>query len=157
MVLPGGLNMDPALLTSFRFSVAFLSWGGGNGTVDTRFQSVSGLGSQVTTTAVREGGQNLFSHRLPEKVDYQNLTLARGRVIRSTLNQRFDEALSQFSFRTTDVLISLLGEDSAPVVAWMFYRAYPVKWQAADLNAKDPAILIDTMELAYTRMQPLHI
>lgn len=146
---------DDALLLSFRFSVSFLAWGGRNHTVDTRFQSVAGLGGQVTTSPVREGGQNLFTHRLPEKVEYQNLTLTRGRVLRSTLSQRFDEALSRFSFNTTDVLVSLLGEDRAPIAAWMFYRAYPVKWSTADLSATSPAILIDTMELTYTRMQPL--
>ena len=35
-------------------------------------------------------------------------------------------------------------------------KAYPVKWATSDLNA-EPALVIDTMELAYTRMQILRI
>lgn len=152
---------DDTLLLSFRFAVSFLSWGGrGAGqvaAVDTRFQRVSGLGADVTTAQVVEGGQNLFTHRLPERIDYKNLVLERGRVVRSALNDRFDDALARFEFRPTDVLVTLLGDDRGTVAAWMFYRAYPVRWSTADLSAKEPEVLIDTMELAYTRMQPLRI
>lgn len=149
--------MDGALLLNFRFAVSFLSWGGRGAGVDTRFQRVSGLGADVATTQVVEGGQNLFTHRLPERVDYKNLVLERGRVVRSALNERFDDALSRFHFRPTDVLVSLLGDDRGTLSAWMFYRAYPVRWSTADLSAKEPDVLIDTMELAYTRMQPLQL
>jgi len=148
---------DEPLLLNFRFSVSFLSWGGQGAAVDTRFQRVSGLGATVTTSAHAEGGQNLFTQSLPDKVGYTNLVLERGRVTRSTLNSRFDDALARFQFKTTDVLVTLLGDFRMPLASWMFYRAYPVKWATSDLSAKDPAILIDTMELAYTRMQPFRV
>ena len=46
--------MDDPLLVNFRFSVSFLSWGGQDGTVDTRFQHVSGLGGNMTLCQVKE-------------------------------------------------------------------------------------------------------
>jgi phage tail-like protein len=147
--------IDQPLLLNFRFAVSFLGWGVEGAMVDTRFQSVSGLGASVTTSTVAEGGQNLYTQSLPDKVGYSHLTLTRGRVIKSTLNSRFDAALARFEFKTTDVLVTLLGEHGIPLAAWMFYRAYPVKWSTADLSVATPAILIDTMELAYTRMQPI--
>jgi hypothetical protein len=35
-------------------------------------------------------------------------------------------------------------------------KAYPVKWSTSDLTA-EPALVIDTLELAYTRMQILRV
>lgn len=148
--------LDPLLL-NFRFSVSFLAWGGQNSAVDARFQRVSGLGGSVSTSPINEGGQNLYTQNLPDKVSYGNLVLERGRVIRSTLNSRFDDALARFEFKPTDVLVTLLGEAPVPVAAWMFYRAYPTKWSTSDLSASQPAILIDTMELSYTRMQSIQV
>lgn len=149
--------MDDHLLLNFRFSVSFLAWGGRNNTVDTRFQSVSGIGAEATTVEIAEGGQNLYTQRLPERISHRTLVLQRGRVIRSTLNRKFEEALSRFEFGTSDVLVTLLGEDRSALAAWMFHRAYPTRWSTADLSARSPDVLIDTMELTYTRMQSLRI
>jgi phage tail-like protein len=149
--------MIEPLLLNFRFAVSFLGWGGGTASVDTRFQSVSGIGATVTTSTVAQGGQNLYTQSLPDKVGYSNLTLTRGRVIKSTLNGRFEDALARFEFKTTDVLVMLLGDLGLPLCAWKFYRAWPVKWTTSDLSATTPAILIDTMELAYTRMEPIRL
>jgi phage tail-like protein len=149
--------IDEPLLLNFRFAVSFLAWGGQSAVIDTRFQRVSGLGASVTTSTIAEGGQNLFTQSLPDKVGYTNLVLERGRILKSTVNSRFDDALARFEFKPTDVLVTLLSELRTPLAAWMFYRAYPVKWSTSDLSAAAPAILIDTMELAYTRMQPLQV
>ena len=36
-------------------------------------------------------------------------------------------------------------------------KAYPVKWATSDLDANQPGLVIDTLELAYTRMQILRV
>lgn len=149
--------MDAPLILNFRFSVSFLSWGVLGTSIDARFQSVSGLGADVGQNPVAEGGQNLYSHRLPTRVSYQNLVLKRGKVVGSLLNVPFDDAFGRFKFRPTDVLVMLLGDDRAPISAWLFQRAYPLKWSTGELNATDPAVLIDTLELAFSRMQTLQL
>jgi phage tail-like protein len=55
------------------------------------------------------------------------------------------------------VLITLLSESKLPLAAWLFLKAYPVKWSTSDLTATDAALVIDTLELAYTRMQILRV
>ena len=87
---------------------------------------------------------------------YNNLVLERGMVIGSPLNLEFNATMSLFKFATSNVLVTLLGESKLPLAAWLFMKAYPVKWATSDLNA-EPALVIDTMELAYTRMQILRI
>ena len=143
-------------IIGMRFGVLFLAGGVIPNPLDIRFQKVSGLSVEVETEPVSEGGQNLYTQKLPKGVKYNNLVLERGMVIGSPLNLEFNATMSLFKFSTSNVLVTLLGESKLPLAAWLFMKAYPVKWATSDLNA-EPALVIDTMELAYTRMQILRI
>ncbi|CAD5372264.1 T4-like virus tail tube protein gp19 [Rubrivivax sp. A210] len=146
---------DPIL--GMRFGVLFLAGGVVPNPLDIRFQKVSGLSAEVETESISEGGQNLYTQRLPKGVKYGNLVLTRGMVIGSPLNLEFNATLSLFKFATSTVMVTLLAEDMAPLAAWLFLKAYPVKWSTSELSASEPSLVIDTMELAYTRMQVLRI
>jgi phage tail-like protein len=78
-------------------------------------------------------------------------------VVGSLLNLEFNAAMSLFQFLPSNVMVTLFSEDGIPVAAWMFIKAYPVRWATADLDGSGDKILIDTLELAYTRMQALRI
>jgi phage tail-like protein len=144
-------------IIGMRFAVLFLAGGVLPNPLDIRFQKVSGLSATVETDTIAEGGQNLYTQKVPKGVSYQNLTLERGMVVGSPLNLEFNAAMSLFKFATSNVLVTLLGEDKLPRAAWLFMKAWPVKWSTSDLNASDAALVIDTMELAYTRMQILRV
>jgi len=146
---------DPIL--GMRFGVLFLAAGVVPNPLDIRFQKVSGLSAEVETDSVSEGGQNLYTQRLPKGVKYGNLVLTRGMVVGSPLNLEFNAAFSAFRFATSNVLVSLLAEDRLPLAAWLFMKAWPVRWSTSDLDAGQPALVIDTMELAYGRMQVLRV
>jgi len=145
------LNPDPPL--SHRFGVFFFASGTVPNPVDTRFQKVSGLHSEVTTDSINEGGQNLFTHRIPKKINYNNLVLERGMVIGSPLSNEFSRAFSYFKFTPSNVLITLYSEMSIPIAGWLFIKAFPVRWAISDFDAQANAAVIDTMELAYTNFQ----
>jgi phage tail-like protein len=142
---------------SHRFAVFFLIGGFVPNPLDVRFQRVSGLSARVDTQTLAEGGQNLYTHKLPTRIGYDNLTLERGFVVGSLLNVEFNATMSLFKFAPSNVMVTLLDETGIPLAAWMFIKAYPVRWATADLNASDERVLIDTLELAYTRMQALRI
>ena len=141
----------------YRFLVTFLIGGVVPNPLDIRFRKVSGLKATVSTTPVPEGGQNLYTQKVPVKIEYDNLVLERGMIVGSPLNIEFNVAMSLFKFSPSNVLIALLSEDKVPVSAWMFLNAYPVKWATSDLDADQKTIVIDTMELAYQRMQIVRI
>jgi phage tail-like protein len=56
-----------------------------------------------------------------------------------------------------NVLVALLNDDSLPIAAWFFWKTFPVKWSVSDLDATANSIVIETMELAYTRFQTIRI
>lgn len=149
------LNPDPPL--SYRFGVFFFAGGVIPNPIDIRFQKVSGLSADVTTTDINEGGQNLYTHRIPQKINYNNLVLERGMAIGSPLNIEFNLTLSRFKFSPCNIMVTLFNEDSLPLAGWFFTKAYPVKWAVSDFDAEANAVVIDTMELAYTRFQIIRV
>jgi phage tail-like protein len=151
------LSLYDDLILGFRFGVFFFAGGVVPNPLDIRFQKVSGLSASASTKSVQEGGQNLYTHRLPDRIGYDNLVLERGMVVGSPLNVEFNAAMSLFRFYTSNVLVTLFGEEKIPLAAWLFVKAYPVKWATSALDATQKSVVIDTMELAYTRMQAIRI
>ena len=141
----------------FRFAVFFFAGGVIPNPLDILFQRVSGLGSKIDTVPIKEGGQNLYTHQLPVRVSYGNLVLERGMVVGSALNVEFNLALSFYAMTPSNVMITLFNENTIPIAAWLCIKAYPVKWSTSDLDASEGNLVIDTFELAYTRLQILRI
>jgi phage tail-like protein len=137
---------------SHRFGVFFFIAGVIPNPLDIRFQRVSGLSTRVETEPMNNGGKNLITKRLPKRLAYDNLVLERGFVVGSPLNLQLNDVMNEFKFFRSDVLVTLFNEDAVPISAWMFKEAFPVRWATADLNAQEDRILIDTLELSFTRM-----
>ena len=55
------------------------------------------------------------------------------------------------------MLVTLFNESKIPVAAWLFMKAYPVRWATSDLDAESKSLVIDTLELAYARQQIVRI
>jgi phage tail-like protein len=140
----------------FRFDVFFFADEHNSNKVDILFQKVSGLGSSVETIQVAEGGQNLYTQSLPNKIKYENLVLERGLVVSSPLATEFNNAMSRFKFSASNVLVTLLNHTRQPIASWLFMKAYPVKWKISDLDANDNRVVIETMELTYQQMRVMH-
>jgi phage tail-like protein len=146
------LNSLLGMPLSHRFGVFFFIAGVIPNPLDIRFQRVSGLSTRVETEPMNNGGKNLITKRLPKRLAYDNLVLERGFVVGSPLNLQLNDVMNEFKFFRSDVLVTLFNEDAVPISAWMFKEAFPVRWATADLNAQEDRILIDTLELSFTRM-----
>jgi len=148
--------VDPNPVLSHKFGVTFLD-GTYLSKLDFRFQKVGGLSKEVQLETINEGGQNLYSHSLPNKISHSNLVLERGySFIPSALTSKFITTFSDFKFTPSSVLVTLFEEIKGitiPVTAWHYYDAYPVKWSFSDLEAQSNAVFIETMEFAYTHMK----
>lgn len=113
------------------------------------FQEVSGLNVSINLAPIKEGGENRFIHRLPERPTHQNLILKRGMVKGSPLITWIKNAIEQFTFSPKTVIVKLLDETGAPLVSWTFDNAYPVAAKISDFKAQENSIVIETFELAY--------
>jgi len=145
------------LVLGFRFGVFFFVGGVVPNPLDIRFQRVSGLGAQINTIDHREGGQNVFTHKLPDGITHDNIVFERGMVVGSPLNIEFNLALSFYTMTPSNVLIMLFNEDTIPIGGWLCIKAYPVRWSTSDLNASESGVVLDTFELAYQRLTLLRV
>ncbi|CAN5447687.1 hypothetical protein BH23BAC3_BH23BAC3_07780 [soil metagenome] len=132
---------------SFHYLVSFN--GIGDKSIDTRFQSVSGLSVEMQTETYKEGGENRFEHILPVRPNYTNLTLKRGLVKDSDLIKWFTDTFNSFQVDPVTLDIMLLNEENEPLVSWNVVHVWPKKWSLSDLDGEQSAIAIETLELHY--------
>ena len=117
---------------------------------DFRFQEVSGLSVDVEMESFKEGGQNRFEHQLPVRMKYSDLTLKRGMfTLPSAIEAWCINAVQNFIFQPSNLLISLLNEAHVPVQNWYVVNAIPKKVEFATLNAEQNQIAIQTLVLSY--------
>jgi len=121
---------------------------------DTGFAEADGLEAELGMVEIKEGGENRFTHRLPDRATHGKLTLKRGvmtassdlaKWCKSTIESDFSTAV-----QTNDITVSLLDENGTPLLVWNFANAWPVKWSVAGLDAKKNEIALETLEFSYS-------
>ena len=146
MVATGDRN-DP--YSAFNFIVEI------DGAQIAAFQEVSGLDSENTPIEYREGADAMNTVRkLPGAEKYPNATFKRGITGSTALwDWRKEVRDGGTAFPPTrDVTIKLLDEKHSPVYKWKLTHAWCCKLSGPSLNAKGNEIAIESMELAYERI-----
>lgn len=140
------LNRYPPV--GFHFLVAFQLVP--QGAVDVQFQEVSGLAVDMEMESYVEGGENRFTHQLPTRTRYADLTLKRGMpVAGSAIVKWCKDAIENFVFQPVNLTVSLLNEKHVPVASWQVVNAIPKRWEISAFNAEQNSVVIETLQLSY--------
>lgn len=138
-----------------------LEYSTGSNTVDAAFQEVSGLNAELGIDEVAEGGENRFKHRLPLPAKYSNLVLKRGLVTNGSALAEWCKETTESDFgqpiKTQAITVSLLDSGGNKLMSWLFNDAWPVKWGASDFKSQENAIVIETLEFAYSFFTKIYI
>ncbi len=125
---------------------------------DFRFQEVTGLTVDVDMSSVyNEGGENRFVHRLPGRTKYQDLVLKRGMTLVSGITAWCIDAVQNFNYQPTNILISLLDSNHLPVSSWFITNAIPIKYDISGFNAEQNQIVIESITLRYEYYTTLNL
>lgn len=147
---------DSNPLVGFYFSVVFELVP--QFSIDTKFQSVTGLKVTMETESYTEGGQNRFKHSLPLRSGYQDLVLKRGLTSdMSGLSMWCTQALEDFIFYPANLIVTLLNENGNPVKVWYVSHAIPLSYEFSDFNAEENKIVIETITLRYNFFKEIPI
>ena len=85
---------------------------------------------------------------------YGNLLLRRGTLGSLTWYQWWNEARNGGQAVARTILVRLLSDDHSTIVlSWKFLRARPVNHQFAPLNALASEALMETLEIAFERLE----
>ena len=122
--------------------------------VEAEFTECSGLEVSTDVFEYQEGGLNQFSHKLPGRIKYSNVTLKRGFATSNKMYQWYKEIEDNLlagkkvtSRKVTITLRSTAVPDE--VMIWSLNEAFPVKWVGPSFKVGEAAIAIETLEFAH--------
>ncbi len=138
-------------LPAFYFKVVFSASAGQS---DTSFQEVTGIGSELETEPLVEGGENRYVYSLPKSVKHPNVVLKRGIAQITSPLVIWCRAVLEADFVTQiipmPIMVYLMNEEKTTVRGWTFANAYPVKWEIEPFNSTKNEVAVEKIELSYT-------
>lgn len=139
------MAFDPQFHSSHRFSVAV------EGIPYAAFSECTLPSLEVETQPVKEGGQNLYTHKLPVRINNGTITLKHGVMVGSKLLEWYMQVLNgDWENAIRQVTVSMFDSDHVtPLMVWNFRRAYPTKWSGPALKSDDRAVGIESLEIAF--------
>lgn len=144
--------MNTLPFTAFNFAVEIVRADGAAPLVSAAFAECDGLELGMEFKTIREGGANDRQIRLAGPATVGQLTLKRGMTSDSLdLWLWMSDSLADPSLRA-EAEVVLLAPDGSERMRFMLSRCLPVKVKAPPLNAKDGAIAIEELQIAYERI-----
>jgi len=157
--LPIQLTSKPFPIPGYYFNVGFIFQASQKMLpVDIGFKEISGMSADLNLEDRNQLGVNGYRVGLPNKTKFSNLVLKKGLVKNSTqLMKWFEESRVSMVVKTATVVLSILDEETHRLlVNYMFFNAFPVKWEVSGFNAMESQLLIETVELKYDYFQRLY-
>jgi phage tail-like protein len=125
-----------------------------DGITNARFQEVGGIDATTDVIEYREGGDALGTRKLPGQTKHSNLSLKRGYTDDTQLYAWYEDVMTgrteKIRKNLAIVQLDMAGKD---VLRWNLYQAFPVKYTAPAFNAKGNDLAIETLEIAYERLE----
>ena len=141
----------------FRFVVQFegdpLTNDGAGGAVDLcsgAFSECTGLEATMEAKVIKEGGRNYGAAQRAGQVTFATVVLKRGMTTTRHLWRWFELVTSKggYAYRLA-ATITMQNTQGKPVVRWKLAKALPIKFKAAELNAKGTEIGIEELHLTH--------
>lgn len=140
-----GVVKDPYRAYNFKFEI--------NGVVQGHFTRVEGLGMKVDRILYRAGGEHSTVRSIPGRVEYTPVTLSYGLTDSSELLRWLFKAVDGRVVRMNVSIAMLDDSGSAEVRRWNLIAAWPCEWSGAMLDALGNELAIETLTLAYDRLE----
>ena len=147
--------MNDTPLHVFRFHVSFssqpLGGGGGDDVPLCRgaFAECSGLEATMEPKVIKAGGINYGAVQRAGPVTFATVVLKRGMSETRDLWNWFHKTAAGGYAARMQVEIEVRDSADEPVMRWALRRAMPVKFKAAELNARGSEIGIEELHLAH--------
>jgi phage tail-like protein len=140
-----GTVVDPYRAYNFKLVV--------QGVVQGHFTRVDGLGMKIDRILYRAGGENSTVRVIPGQVEYSVVTVRFG-LTDSTELLRWLFAAADGRVERRNVSLAMLDDaGSTEVRRWNLIGAWPCEWYGAPLDALGKELAIETLSLAYDRLE----
>lgn len=119
------------------------------------FREVSGLELSVAVEEIAEGGQNGFTHRVPGRMSWPNITFRRGitqsNVLFEWLQKSSGEGFAAAGNKLTRSTgaVTAIGYDLTPLRSWNLIDVFPIRWKGPEFGADKNEALQEELEIAH--------
>ncbi len=138
--------------TAFNFSVEIVPEGASSPLVSAAFSDCDGLEMTMEVKTIREGGSNDRQVRLAGPAAFGQLTLKRGMSDDSfELWNWMSDSIANPGKRAQATVVLFAADGTTERARVLLQRCLPVKLKAPTLSAKDGAIAVEELQLAYER------
>ena len=147
-----------APLQTFRFHVRFRRVAGSGGPEDIcagAFSECTGLEATMEPKVIKAGGMNYGAVQRPGQVTFATVVLKRGMTRTRDMFTWFQMVAGGAYALRLSAEIEMQSPAGEPVLTWALERCLPVKFKAADLNAKGNEVAVEELHLAHEGLQLL--
>ena len=138
--------------TAFNFAVEIVPEGASAPLVSAAFAECDGLEMSMEVKTIREGGSNDRQIRLAGPATFGQLTLKRGMTEASFgLWKWMSDSVADPGLRAQAEVVIFAADGAQERARVVLQRCLPVKLKVPALNAKDGAVAIEELQLAYER------
>lgn len=138
--------------TAFNFAVEIKVDGVAMQVCDAAFSECDGLEMTMDVKTIREGGNNGKQIRLTGPLNYGQLTMKRGMTANLELWDWFNLMLTNQALRADAEVVIFAADGQTERARFLLSRCVPVKLKSPPLNAKDGAVAIEELQLAYEKL-----
>jgi phage tail-like protein len=135
--------------TAFNFAVEIRVEGVAAQICDAAFSECDGLEMAMDVKTIREGGNNGRQIRLAGPINYGQVTMKRGMTSTFDLWDWFNLMLTNPSLRADAEVVIFAANGTTERARFLLSRCVPLKLKSPPLNAKDGAVAIEELQLAY--------
>lgn len=140
-------------LQVFRFQVEFTEArlsGTNQNLCSGAFSECTGLEATMEPKVIKEGGRNYGAVQRAGPVTFSTVILKRGMTTSRDLWRWFELVSSNaaYAYRLTAVITLLDGNNQAQL-KWQLDQVLPIKFKAADFNAKGTEVGVEELHLAH--------
>jgi len=132
-------------ILNFRFSLEF------DGVLEAAFSEVAIAESTIDAVDYREGEDPPHVRKLSGLTKYGNITFKKGITVGNSalflFNWFNDVSRGDVLSRRKNVTINVLNESGGEAARFVVSKAWPVKYDPSDLNAKGNEVMIEHFEL----------
>ncbi len=138
--------------TAFNFAVEIVPDGASAPLVSAAFAECDGLEMSMEVKTIREGGSNDRQIRLAGPATFGQLTLKRGMTETSfELWKWMSDSVADPGLRAQAEVVIFAADGAQERARVVLQRCLPVKLKVPALNAKDGAVAVEELQLAYER------
>ncbi len=117
--------------------------------VSAAFAECTGLEATMEPKVIKEGGRNFGAAQRAGLVTFSTVILKRGMTSNRDLWNWFDLIANGAYAHRRSATITMFDTSGKGVLSWKLEKALPIKFKAADLNAKGTDVGVEELHLAH--------